>query len=141
MSLDMKSIGTFACAAAALAIGAPAIAQDVEGDAHSPVTQWGRMLAEPGTFWLDSNNDTELIRYTTPRDVSLCLPEPRGVGAADKGYPLKITWDNQYSVILRPGNCFFFDAKTVKVKPAEPLPTGVTLQGRVQTESALQRGN
>jgi len=129
-------------ATAAMTTAIPtASAQDIEGDATSPVTQWGRMLAEPGTFWLDSNDDVEIIRYTTPRDVSLCLSKPSGVGAADKGYPLRITWDNQFSVVLKPGNCFFFDAKMVKVKPAADLPSGVVLTGKIQTESALQRGN
>lgn len=135
-----KNLFTAVAGAAALAV-TPAIAQDVEGDANSSLVQWGRMMAEPGTFWLDSMDDTELIRYTTSRDVSLCLPEPRGVNAAQQGIPLQITWDNQYSAVLRPGNCFFFDARTVKVKPAAPLPSGVTLSGRVQTQSALQRGN
>lgn len=120
---------------------APALGQDTEGDANSPIAQWGRMLAPEGTFWLDSEDDIEIIRYTTPRDVSLCLPQPTGVYAAQKGLPLQITWDNQYSVTLRPGNCFYFDARTVKVKPAKALPSGVTLTGRVQTEAALQRGN
>lgn len=120
---------------------APALAQDVEGDANSNLVQLGRYHSPDGTFWLDSNDDTELIRYTSARDVSLCLPKPGGVDTADKGYPLRITWDNQWSTVLRPGNCFYFDAKTVKVRPAEPLPNNVTLEGRVRTESALQRGN
>lgn len=140
----MPRIRTLAIAAAGLATvtAMPAIAQDVDADAaDGPVVQWGRMNAAPGTFWLDSLDDVELIRYTSPRDVSLCLPEPTGVFAAQKGIPLQITWDNQYTVTLRPGNCFYFDAKTVKVKPAAPLPTGVTLTGRVQTASALRRGD
>ena len=129
-------------AAAAMTIPfMPAAAQDLEGDAVSPVTQWGRAMAEPGTFWLVSLDDVEIIRYTSPRDVSLCLPEPKGVFAAQKDIPLQISWDDLYSVVLRPGNCFFFDAKTVKVKPAKALPSGVALTGKVRTESALQRGN
>lgn len=121
----------------ALATAAPAAAQHTEGDAISPVTQWGRQLAAPGTFWLDNNDDTELIRYTTPRDVRLCLPEPRGVDAASRGYPLSITWDGANTAVLRPGNCLFFDARQVRVKPATALPRGVVLRGQVETESAL----
>ncbi|GGC20474.1 hypothetical protein GCM10011371_05200 [Novosphingobium marinum] len=129
---------TAVIAGAAATIALPAFAQDVDGDANSPLVQWSRMNAPAGTFWLDSNDDTELIRYTSPRDVELCLPEPGGVGAADEGYPLRISWDGQYSAVLRPGNCFYFDASRVQVKPAEPLPQGVTLTGRVRTESALR---
>lgn len=121
-----------ACAAA------PAIAQDIEGDATSVLTQWGRMMAEPGTFWLDSNDDVEVVRYTSARDVRLCLPRPEGVYAAQKGYPLRITWDGTNTAVLRPGNCLFFDARQVKVKPAAPLPSGVTLQGKIEAEAALR---
>lgn len=116
----------------------PALAQQVEGDARTVLTQWGRMMAEPGTFWLDSNEDREVIRYTTPRDVRLCLPRPQGVGAAGRGYPLLVTWDQTNTVTLFPGNCLFFDAKRVSVRPATNLPSGVTLQGHVETQSALQ---
>lgn len=126
-----------AASGAALATVAPAAAQHTEGDALSPVMQWGRQLAPPGTFWLDNNDDTELIRYTTPRDVRLCLPEPTGVNAADRGYPLTITWDGVNTAVLRPGNCLYFDARQVRVKPATTLPRGVVLKGRVDTESAL----
>lgn len=117
----------------------PVLAQDVEGDANSPTVQWGRMLSEPGTFWLDSNEDVEVIRYTQSRDVSLCLPRPQGVRAAERGHPLRITWDGQNTAVLRPGNCFFFDARQVKVRPASNLPSGVVLTGRVQTQSALRQ--
>ena len=126
-------------AAAASLCAAPASAQHTEGDAQSTLMQWARMHAEPGTFWLDSMDDREIIRYTTPRDVTLCLPTPRGVGAAERGYPLRITWDQQNSVVLYPGNCFFFDARQVVVKPAAELPSGVVLKGRLETASALQR--
>lgn len=121
----------------AMAAPLPVAAQQTEGGADSPVTQWGRRLAEPGTFWLDSMDDTELIRYTTPRDVRLCLPEPRGVFAAQKGIPLRITWDGTNTAVLRPGNCLFFDARQVKVKPAAALPSGVTLSGSVDADYAL----
>ncbi len=125
-------------AATICAIAPPALAQHVEGDAQSPVTQWGRELAEPGTFWLDSNDDREIIRYTTPRDVSLCLPRPKGVNAPDHGFPLRVTWDRTNTVILYPGNCLFFDARQVTVRPATNLPRDVVLTGRVETERALQ---
>lgn len=130
-----------AAAAAAMPLMAaptPAAAQHVEGDAHSALMQWARMHAEPGTFWLDSMDDREIIRYTTTRDVSLCLPAPRGVGEADRGYPLRISWDGTNSVVLYPGNCFYFDAKRVVVKPAAELPPNVVLTGRVRAEKALQ---
>lgn len=133
---NLKSFLVAASGAAALT-ATPAIAQQTEGDAATPIQQWGRMHAQPGTFWLDSNDDTELVRYTSSRDVGICLPEPTGVFAAQKGYPLQITWDGTNTAVLRPGNCFYFDAKSVKVKPVKPLPSGVTLKGRVQTSSAL----
>ncbi|MGE3745510.1 MAG: hypothetical protein AB7G25_07360 [Sphingomonadaceae bacterium] len=130
------------CAIAAAVITgmvAPAVAQHTEGDAASVIGQWGRRMAPPGTFWLDSNDDREVIRYTTPRDVRLCLPEPEGVGAADQGHSLRVTWDSTNNAILYPGNCLFFDARQVTVKPASNIPSGVTLRGSVETERALQK--
>lgn len=119
-------------------LATPATAQQTEGDAHSPVAQWGRRLAEPGTFWLDTNEDREIIRYSTPRDVRLCLPEPEGVNAPDKAYPLLVRWDDNQRVTLYPGNCLFFDARRVVLKPASDLPSNVVLRGQVETARALQ---
>jgi hypothetical protein len=118
-------------------LNVPAAAQHLEGDARSPVERWGRALADPGTFWLDSNDDREIIRYSTPRDVRLCLPEPRGVNSPERGVPLRVTWDRVNSLILYPGNCLFFDARQVTVKPASNLPNGVVIKGRVEASGAL----
>ena len=40
--------------------------------------------------------------------------------------------------MLTPGNCLYFDARRVMLKPAEPLPAGVTLEGRIDASRALQ---
>lgn len=104
----------------------------------SPLGRYARGLAEPGTFWLDTNDDREIIRYTTSRDVRLCLPRPEGVGSADRGFPLIVTWDQTNKVTLQPGNCLYFDAKRVSVKPATALPSGVTLEGQVDAAWALR---
>lgn len=137
----MKRLGRLTlmfAAASGLAFGAAtANAQQVEGDALSATERWGRMRAEPGTFWLDSNDDREIIRYSTPRDVRLCLPQAKGVGAAQKAYPVTVTWDGTTRATLYPGNCLFFDARTVTLRPATDLPRGVTLSGQVETSGAL----
>lgn len=133
----LKTIASVTALAASSVVAIPAAAQHLEGDASSPITRWGRALAEPGTFWLDNQDDREIIRYTTPRDVRLCLPEPRGVGASDRGYPLRVTWDRTNMMTLYPGNCIYFDARQVSVKPAGDLPSGVVLRGNVDTQSAL----
>ena len=119
--------GGMVLAAAAVMVSAPATAQRTEGDANTPPVQRARMVAEPGTFWLDSMDDREVVRYTTVRDVTLCLPRPEGVGAAEQGIPITVTWDRSNSATLYPGNCLFFDAMRVTLKPAAPLPSGVTL--------------
>lgn len=122
--------------ASAVAAPGPVWAQRMEGDALSPTERWGRMRAEPGTFWLDGNEDREIIRYSTPRDVRLCLPRAKGVGAADRAYPITVTWDGTTRATLYPGNCLFFDARQVTLKPAAELPRGVTLTGQVETSRA-----
>ena len=137
MNIANTSLGGIALAATAL-LGMPAQAQQTEGDARSPVVQWGRMLDEPGTFWLDNMQDREVIRYTSARDVTLCLPRPEGIDAAERAIPLTVTWDRQNTATVYPGNCLYFDAMRVTLKPAAPLPSGVTLTGQLQTERALQ---
>jgi hypothetical protein len=132
--MKLTSLSAVCAAALAAGIAAPAAAQHLEGDARTAVERWGRMNAPAGTFWLDNNDDREIIRYTTPRDVRLCLPEPT---TTERGYPLRVTWDGANSLVLYPGNCLFFDARQVTVKPASNLPPNVVLRGRVATERAL----
>lgn len=128
----MKGLKYFAliAGATALAIPSAATAQRTEGDARSALYQYGRMQAPAGTFWLDGKDDREIVRYTTSRDVSICLPEPEGVGAADKGYPLMVTWDSSNTATLYPGNCLYFDASRVSITPATALPSNVVLTGQ-----------
>lgn len=111
-------------------------AQRTEGDARTPIGQWGRQLAPEGTFWLDSDEDREVVRYSQRRDVQICLPRPEGVNAADRGVPLRITWDGANTTTLYPGNCLYFDAMRVSVKPAAPLPSGAVLTGRFHASSS-----
>jgi hypothetical protein len=125
------------CAAALALTAAPAIGQHLEGDARSIYERWERMSAPPGTFWLDSSSDREVVRYTTARDVTLCLDEPSTVAGSIQGYALQVTWDRVNTLKLHPGNCLFFDARQVTVKPAAALPAGVVLRGRVETSRAL----
>jgi len=124
--------------AAPLALAGPAQAQHVEGDANSALLRYGRMMSEPGTFWLDGNGDREVIRYTTPRDIRLCLPRAQGVASPRQAYAVQVTWDQTNQAMLTPGNCLYFDARRVMLKPAEPLPAGVTLEGRIDASRALQ---
>jgi hypothetical protein len=50
-----------------------------------------------------------------------------------------VTWDQTNTVVLYPGNCLYFDARRVSVKPATPLPQGVVLRGKVEAARALQK--
>lgn len=133
--MKLPSLLLAACTAAALA--GPAAAQNLtdKGGPDSPgdVSLLTRFYADPGTFWLDGDQDRELIRYSHPRDVRLCLPKPAGVAGAKHGYALMVHWDPNNTATLFPGNCLYFDATRVSVKPAEALPQGVVLQGRVDT--------
>ena len=124
-------------AAIAATSAAPVLAQQLEGDTNSAVMRYARSAAEPGTFWLDNSEDREIIRYSTPRDVRLCLPRAQGVGAAERAVPIVVTWDQTVRATLYPGNCLHFDAKQVTLRPARELPSGVALTGHVETASAL----
>ena len=130
MSLSLRLAAAFA--ALLTAVPSAASAQRTEGDAHSPLAQLGRMYAEPGTFWLDDSEDREVVRYTTPRDIRLCLPEPSGISGAERSPPVRVTWDQTSSATLYPGNCLFFDARRVSLRPAGDLPRGVVLRGSIE---------
>ncbi len=99
-----------------------------------PIIDYGnrmRRLAHPNEFVLTSDLDVELIRFTDPRDVEICIgrPDPNKVGDAKKAVAVNVKWDDKSSVI-QPGNCMSFDAKTLKVKAAEPLPDDTEISGR-----------
>lgn len=99
----------------------------------SPVVRWAQMTSGPGEFYLNSQEEREVVRYTTPRDVRLCLPmgDP-GVGRDVPETPLRVAWDGS-EVVLHPGNCLFFDARRVMVSPAAALPQGAVIHGMVET--------
>jgi len=89
----------------------------------------------PGTFFLTSEDDErELVRYSEPRDLRLCLD------AADEGeaLPIEVAWDNdaedRQTAILHPGNCLHIDAAQVSVSPTEDLPEGHVFQGSIDVD-------
>jgi len=126
----------FAVAALALLLAAaPAEAQKLvsKGGALSdPILALGERDAGPGRFFLNDDEEVEVIRFKTDHDLQLCAG--RGHLTPDgrvRGYPIKISWDNDTAVI-QPGNCLAFEASKVKVRAAGPLPDDITLEGAVK---------
>ncbi|MFN3522503.1 MAG: hypothetical protein ACK4YQ_09655 [Phenylobacterium sp.] len=125
---------SIACLAAGAGLAASAAAAQVS----DPLVRRGQLSAPPGEFYLNSQDAREIIHYSSPRDVRLCLPRRTDASAPPaKDVPLKITWDDA-TAVLAPGNCLFFDASRVSVSPAAPLPSGVSLHGSVETAQALR---
>lgn len=98
-----------------------------------PIIGYGEALAPPNTFFLNTSDDVEVVRFKREHDLSVCAAHPPRdtVGAARRGYAIKISWDNNVSVIM-PGNCLSFEAQRVKVSPASSLPESVILTGTVR---------
>jgi len=95
-----------------------------------PIEMWAAQMIPQDQFLLYSNKDTELIRYKTPRDTEICVSrtDPRDLEDASKAIPVQVAWDNDVSTIS-PGNCMSFDARSVKIRPASPLPDGDEIMG------------
>ena len=129
----------FALAAAtAMLVGAagPVAAETMRTEGpmpDDPVLQWADMMMPRNQFVLNSDQDVELVRYKTPRDIEICAarPDPDSVDGTSKTVPLQVSWDNDVGLIF-PGNCLSFDAKQVKIRPASPLPADTELVGTVK---------
>ena len=122
--------------ATTFAASAPAAAQRMTNEGSAPLDplMWEAQADAPrNTFFLNSENDVELIRFKRVHDIEIFAgpPDPDKIGAARRGYPIQVSWDNDVSVIA-PGNCLTFDAMRVKVKPASPVPQSIDLVGTVK---------
>ncbi len=123
------------CALGAISLFAlPASAQKMrmEGPGpDDPVMQMAQHDGPRNQFTLYSMEDTELIRFSSPRDIELCVGMPNAKDAMDarKAVGLTVSWDGQTGSIA-PGNCMSFDAKKVKVKPSAPLGDDEMITGR-----------
>ena len=95
-----------------------------------PVLAYGEWAAGHNHFFINDDEDTEVIRFKTPRDIELCAAAGKkdGYRSDARGYPLLVKWDGSSSVI-KAGNCMSFDAQSVSVRSAGRLPEGVVLKG------------
>jgi hypothetical protein len=117
---------------AAMLLAAPATAQKLvsEGPQPSdPVLQMGEWSAGPNHFFINNNQDVELIRFKTAHQLEMCAA--RGYQDVDgrvPGYPLQVTYDSATATIA-PGNCLSFGATRVQVRAASALPQDIILEG------------
>ena len=125
-------------AASAILLGAagPAAAETMrtEGPMPSdPLMSWADQMLPRNEFALTSDQDIELVRFTTPRDIEICAARsnPDSIDGNVNTVPIQVSWDSDVGTIW-PGNCLAFDAKQVKIKPAGPLPDNSELIGTVR---------
>ena len=134
MNTGEKTILTMSAAALMVAgAAAPAIAETMRTEGpmpDDPLSLMAHMEMAPNRFVLDSQQDTELVRFKTPHDIDICIAkaDPNTVFGTKRAVPVTVKWDNDVGVI-RPGNCMSFDAKSVKLRPAAPLPSDAELEG------------
>ena len=81
-----------------------------------------QLYAEPGTFYLQGAQDTDIVDFDSVQRVEIC------VGRDQSSVPLKIDYRNKEATIM-PGNCMTVEAKSVAIEPAEELPSGVVMKG------------
>ncbi|MBI1181939.1 MAG: hypothetical protein GC201_15445 [Alphaproteobacteria bacterium] len=112
-----------------LAIGMSAAGMGTAAALPNDLTSF---FAPPGKFYLKDQSDVEIIDYSKPKDITVC---------ASRGTPPKTTPEDNHGPIalkakyagiekiIQPGNCLMFEAKEVKVSPAEELPEGWIVEG------------
>ena len=127
---------TLLIAPALAAIAAPVSAQKLVSKGPVPVdpimleAEWN---AGHSQFFIDSNQDRELIRFKSPHNLELCAGAAHhdADGSLDKSYPLKLTYDGQ-TTIVAPASCSTFRAQRIRVAAASPLPQDTVLEGSIR---------
>jgi hypothetical protein len=86
--------------------------------------------APPGEFYLQDQSDIEIIDYSEVKDITVCASRqtPPETGPDHGPIALKASYGS-VEKIIQPGNCLMFEAKQVKVSPAEDLPSGWIVEG------------
>lgn len=105
--------------AASILCGARALADDVTQDMI-------RMYSDPDEFYLFDQTAVHVIDYKSDHDIRICAR------TRQHDIPLQVDYDGKTAVI-RPGDCFEFEAKEVSIEPAGKLPPKVELTGTIAT--------
>jgi hypothetical protein len=126
----------FLIAPALAAIAVPAMAQKLtsEGpDAPDPIMQESEWNAGPNQFFVNSNDDRELISFSSPHNLQLCATSARRttLGRRIRSFPIKVSYDGQ-STVVQPGTCSSFQAQRVTVAAASQLPGNIVLTGNIR---------
>lgn len=109
----------------------PAAAQQMRTEgppAQSALMQWADATLPRNQFVLNSDKDVELVRFSSPRDIELCVAQPDKAAGVDRSVAVQATWDGNKGTI-QPGNCLSFDASRVTVKMLGQLPQDLDLMG------------
>ncbi len=127
IGLAVALVGTGAAAQSAPPAGAM---QSV-----APRRPANQAMTQPGQFVLNGDSDVELVRFSTPHDMLVCLPPRMDVhGRPDlqgpELYPIVIAWDDEVGEVW-PGDCLGFDAAKVTVRPSPAMPSGDHVVGQV----------
>ncbi len=80
--IGRKILRLSASTALIISVSAPLAAETLRTEGpppDDPVMQWADALLPRNEFVLNSDQDVELIRYKTPRDIEICI------GRADPG--------------------------------------------------------
>jgi len=133
----MTHSAAIACTAilASVSVAAQAAQSDGAMQNVAPHRPANQAMMRPGQFILNGHRDVELVRFSKPHDVLVCLPPKMDVqGRVDLNgstqYPVIVTWDDDVGEIW-PGNCLGFDAAKVKVSPSPAMPKSDHVEGQI----------
>ncbi len=140
--LSRKLIKTTVIASVAIGIigmSLPVQAQTLRREgppASDPIIAWGQQMAPRDEFFINSDENVELIRFKTERDNTICVPRNTRLNHLEgkpQNYALKVMWGKNNKAIIKPGKCLSFDAKTIKIRVDGKMPQDVTLMGSIRT--------
>jgi hypothetical protein len=103
---------------------AGAVAQNIQ----NPTEDMIQFYSDPNEFYLFDETSVKVLDYNSERDVRICAETRR------HGIALQVDYDDK-STVVRPGDCFEFEAMTVSIEPAESLPPNLDLTGTIQTRN------
>ena len=98
---------------------------------EDPLVLEGEWAAGPNHFFINSNENVELVRFKKPHQIEMCAKGSHAAGGrAARGYPISVQWNDQTATIA-PGVCLHLEAAKVTVRAASTVPQSAALEGTV----------
>jgi hypothetical protein len=137
------------CAAGAWILAGSAGAQEGGSLTYPSVENFSFLYTGPRQFYLYNFTDKESYHFKTLRQVKVCndtmeqdktvAPNANEEQEKKEPVPLRVSDDGGNTMMVEPGKCAEFQARTVDIAPAAELERGWAIRGTIQ--SATPKGS